>query len=107
MENRKHQAAVVPLRAKKGLRLSEDERLRMENLSLKMQLIEQTAAQRVALKIAPMLEARKAIGDEIGERLGIEVTAYEANLETGELTPINGGDDPAEGVNGGESKNGG
>ena len=89
---RKTPDKVVPLKARVGLVLTEDERLRMENLVLKMQLVQQSLDK----KIAPLIALRDAIGAEAGKRLGIEIQAYEVNLDSGVLTPINGGPAPAE-----------
>lgn len=86
------QHKVVPLNAQQGLKLTDDERLRMENLTLKVALIQSQAKE----QSTPLLAQREAVGKAIGDRLGIEIGAYNIDLDKGTVTPQNGGPaDPA------------
>ena len=83
----KAKSNVVPIKPKAGLVLTEVERLQMENLTLKMQVIQSAAKE----QMAPHLARREQIGSAVGERLGIEIAAYNINLDSGMLEPVNGG----------------
>lgn len=81
------QHKVVPLNAQQGLKLTDHEQLRMENLTLRVALIQSQAKERSA----PLLAQREAVGKAIGDRLGIEIGAYNIDLDKGTVTPQNGG----------------
>lgn len=65
------------------LQMTEAEVMRLENLSLRIEVI-QTNAQRDA---APFIAAREQLGRVIGERLGIDPSCYVFNIETGSVVP--------------------
>jgi hypothetical protein len=100
---------VVPMRQQQGLKLTENERVLFENYHLKFQLIQADAQRAADIVTAKRLELNKAIG----ERLGIAMDAYQVNLDSGDLTPINGGptaepvEVSADGAAQGESKDAG
>ena len=71
----------------RGLKMTDDELLRMENLTLKLAMIQSNAEKQAA----PLVAIRERLGHDIGQRLGIDVTDYNFNLDTGEITPKNGG----------------
>ncbi len=83
---------VVPIRAPAALSLTEDERLRIENFTLKAQIAQDGAM----MKIAKLRQKVDAVGREAGKRLGIEILDYVIDLGNGELTPIKRGSDAAE-----------
>lgn len=76
---------VIQIPTKKSLLLSEDECLRMENYTLKLQIIQEAAEKQAA----PVLLQRAALGDKIGKRLGVDLGAYSIKLDTRELVPLN------------------
>ncbi len=77
---------VVPLKSKLDLHLTEIERLSLDNCLLRLQVIREEASKRAA-----GLEAEKGfLMTNIGERLGIPMDAYQVNLNTGAVTPLNG-----------------
>ena len=68
------------------LALTDSERMAMENLTLKLTLIQRNAEQQAA----PIAAAREDLGRAIGERLGIDMTAHTIDLDTGAIAPRNG-----------------
>ena len=78
---RKTKGKVVPLNAQEGLRLTDVERLQMENLTLKVSVIQSQTKEQTA----PLLAQREQLGFEIGERLGLKIGDYNINLDTGLL----------------------
>lgn len=82
---------VVPLRAKAGLKMTEDERLRFENFTLKLDAVQARATAEASIHVAQRVELSK----RIGKRLGVAMDAYNVDLETGELIPVNGGPEQA------------
>jgi len=86
----KKQGKVVPMKPKRNLKLNEDERIRFENLTLKIQLVQSEAQQ----KATPLVDARVQLSRAIGARLGVQMDAYNIVLDTGALVPNNGEVEP-------------
>lgn len=63
------------------LMMTDGELLRMENLTLKLTVIQSNAEKQAA----PIVAARNDLGREIGQRLGIEISEYNINLDTGAI----------------------
>ncbi len=83
----RRQNKVVPMIQRQGLKLTDDEQLRLENLSLKIQVIQQDAN----AKIAPLRALQYEAAIRACKRLGIEPEAYTLEYETGNVVPKNGG----------------
>ncbi|MCG8433503.1 MAG: hypothetical protein MJA83_05685 [Gammaproteobacteria bacterium] len=95
---RKRRAAnkVVPIRGKKGLKLTEEERLGLENCLLKIRIIQEEAQKNAAKFVA----RKEQLAAAIGKRLGIPMDAYNVNLETGDLVPVENQEAAPEGGSG-------
>ena len=63
---------------------TDDERLRVENLSLRLELIQKDANE----KAAPVLLERRMLLNKIGERLGIDISQHQVDLQSGRVSPI-------------------
>lgn len=68
------------------MKLTETERLQMENLTLKIKLIQENAQKQAAQVEA----ARQQLAGAIGQRLGIDLTKaqHNINLDNGLVTPL-------------------
>lgn len=66
-----------------GLKTTDGELMQLENLTLKLAVIQSTAEKQAA----PIVAAREALGLAIGKRLGIDISTHTINLDTGEITP--------------------
>lgn len=71
---------VVPIKPKKGLKLTEDELVRLENFQLKVQALQDKV-------VAPVIAKQSALVQKVNKRLGVDISAYTVNWETGVLTP--------------------
>ncbi len=85
-ESRKarRRSKVVPIKTKKGLRLTQMERVRMDNCLLRLRVIQNEAQSRVAIVNKEKIELMAAIG----KRLKIPLDAYQINLDDGSVTPL-------------------
>ena len=63
------------------LKLTEEERLRFENYTLKLSVIQHEAAKQSRVIVSERMELSK----EIGKRLGISMEGYTVNVKTGEV----------------------
>lgn len=66
------------------LKLTEEERLRFENYTLKLRVIQHEAAKQAAVVVSKRMELAK----EIGKRLGISMEGYTVNIKTGEVSLV-------------------
>lgn len=74
---------VIQMPGKNGLKLNEDERMRLENCTLKLRSIQDTADKQAA----PVFLQQNKLVEKIDKRLGISLAGYNINLDTGDLTP--------------------
>ena len=63
------------------LKLTEEERLRFENYTLKLSVIQHEAAKQSRVIVSERME----LSEEIGKRLGISMEGYTVNVKTGEV----------------------
>ena len=66
------------------LKLTEEERLRFENYTLKLSVIQHEAAKQSRVIISERME----LSEEIGKRLGISMEGYTVNVKTGEVALV-------------------
>lgn len=66
------------------LKLTEEERLRFENYTLKIRVIEAEADK----QSRAVLSKRMELSREIGKRLGISMEGYTVNVKTGEVALV-------------------
>ena len=66
------------------LKLTEEERLRFENYTLKLSVIQHEAAKQSRVIVSERMELSK----EIGKRLGISMEGYTVNVKTGEVALV-------------------
>ena len=65
-----------------ALTMTEDERLKLENLTLKLTVMQT----QFELQAAPVIAAREQLGRVISDRLGIDPEGYDFNIDTGLVT---------------------
>ena len=63
------------------LKLTEEERLRFENYTLKLSVIQHEAAKQSRVIVSERME----LSEEIGKRLGVSMEGYTVNVKTGEV----------------------
>ena len=66
------------------LKLTEEERLRFENYTLKLSVIQHEAAKQSRVIVSERME----LSEEIGKRLGISMEGYTVNVKTGEVALV-------------------